>query len=138
MSYMKFLFQKLSCNFWLFFNSQLLCFFMKKVVVFLLLGLSICASFANTKTQSISNKNPDKLQYTFSDKMKKKKEWKARGVIIKFHHWPNAKQQKEIIKRLKANGLKQTKSIRKFKAWLFEWSKGGLKSSGRANSICKN
>ena len=109
---MKFLFKAAyyKFNYFLILNSFIL--FLKKIFLVLLLGLLISTlSSANTKGQSASQKKPDKLRRSFSNKMKKKEEWRARGVIIKFHRWPNVKQQKEIVKRLKASGLKKTKSI---------------------------
>ena len=58
-------------------------------------------------------------------------------MIIKFHRWPNSKQQKEIIRRLKSSGLKKTKSIKNFNTWLFEWFKGDLKPSKLGEKTCK-
>ena len=132
-------------------------FLFKKAFLSLLLGLLVSAfSSANTKGQNqvgqrtginqvkvsqkgeqFQKKNTDKLSHSLPDEMKEKEEWKARGVIIKFHHWPNAKQQKEIIRRLKASGLKKTKSMRSFKTQLFEWSGGSLKFSRFGERACK-
>ena len=110
----------------------------KKVFFFPFLGLLISIlSFANTKGQSASQKKPNKLQHSLPDEMRKKEEWKTRGVIIKFHLWPNAKQQKEIIRRLKASGLKKTKDIKSFKTQLFEWSDGSLKSYSSGEKTCQ-
>ena len=110
----------------------------KKVFLFPFLGLLISIlSFANTKGQSASQKKPNKLQHSLPDEMRKKEEWKTRGVIIKFHLWPNAKQQKEIIRRLKASGLKKTKDIKSFKTQLFEWSDGSLKSYSSGEKTCQ-
>lgn len=86
---------------------------------------------------SKKRKELDKLSYPFPGGIEREKEWKARGVIIKFHHWPNSKQQKEIMERLKNSGLKKKRSIRSFKTWLFEWSEGGLKLSQRGERACK-
>ena len=74
---------------------------------------------------------------SFLSQIKAKEELKARGVIIKFHHWPNSKQHKSIVKRLKATGLKKTKSIKSFQTVLFSWSKGGLKPSKLGKKACK-
>ena len=79
-----------------------------------------------------------KLQNSFPDEGRKKEELKARGLIIKFNHWPNSKQQKEIVSRLKSSGLKKTKSIRGgFETQLFGWSEGGLKASHFGEKACK-
>ena len=77
------------------------------------------------------------MQNSPPDQKKGRKEWKARGIIIKFHRWPDAKQQKEIVKRLIASGLKQTKSIKSFETQLFEWKEGGLKPSQLGDKACK-
>ena len=103
---------------------------------FLFSSLISTLSFANTKEQG-NRKNPDKLQRSFPGEKRKSKETKARGVIIKFHYWPNAKQQKEIMERLKASGLKKTKSIRSFQTQLFEWSDGSLKSYSSGEKTCQ-
>ena len=66
-----------------------------------------------------------------SDKGPVENRLKCRGVIVKFHSWPSAEDQKEIADRLKSVGLKKTKSIKSFKTQLFEWSEGGLKPSSR-------
>ena len=136
---MKFLFKTAyyKFNYFLILNSFIL--FLKKTFLILLLGLLVSTlSSANTKGQSASQKKPDKLQHSVSNEIKEKEEWRARGVIIKFHLWPNVKQQKEIVKRLKASGLKKTKSIRSFQTQLFEWSEGGLKLSGQGRELVKN
>ena len=77
----------------------------------------------------------------FTDRIRKREELKAKGVIIRFHRWPKSKQRKEIINRLKAVGLKKTKSIKSFKAWVFDWSpivKGGrLMPSLEAERACQ-
>ena len=61
---------------------------------------------------------------------------KARGVIIRYHYWPSLKQKKEIARLLKTSGLKKTKSIRRFKAQLFEWETGVLKPSKLGEQAC--
>lgn len=110
----------------------------KNVLLYFFLGLLVSDfSSANTKGQSVSQRKSDKLQHSLLDKIKEKEEWRARGVIIKFHRWPNAKQQKQIIRRLKLSGLKKTKSIRSFQTQLFEWSEGGLKLSKQGEKACK-
>ena len=57
-------------------------------------------------------------------------------MIVKFHHWPNKKQRKEVVEKLKVSGLKKTKSIKSFEMQLFEWSEGGLQSSNLAERAC--
>ena len=88
-------------------------------------------------------KDSERLQIPLSDR-KKEEELEARGIIIKFHRWPNAKLQKEIIKKLKSKGLKKTKTIKRFKIWMFDWediaknsSTLKLRSVEEALSACK-
>ena len=68
--------------------------------------------------------------------VEKKEERKARGLVIRFHRWPSLKQRKEVERLLKASSLKRTKSIKSFKAQLFEWNEGGLKASKEAERVC--
>ena len=68
---------------------------------------------------------------------RRKKNPKARGLILKFHSWPNASQSRLILKELKKTGLKKTKTIDDFQMWVFEWRSGNLKSSRRAQRACK-
>ena len=119
----------------LFFNSQFLrsfFLFSGKTFLYIFLGLSVFNLFAAKGTSVQRN-----IQNFPPNKKKEKKEWKARGVIIKFHHWPDAKQQKEITERLIASGLKKTKSIKSFETQLFRWKKGGLKPSQMGERACK-
>ena len=112
--------------------------FIKKLWLSILLSLSIFIfPLASTKSQTPSQQKPDKLQRFSPDEMRESEELKARGVIVKFHRWPNSKEQKEIIRKLKAASLKKTKSIRSFQTWLFEWSEGGLKLSRLGKEACK-
>ena len=59
------------------------------------------------------------------------------SIILNFHKWPNSRQKRLILKKLKVQGLKKTNTVKSFKIWLFEWSGGGLKPSYRAKNICK-
>ena len=68
-------------------------------------------------------------QYETKEEWEEGKEWKARGVIVRYHRWPSVKEQKEIAGILRASGLKRTKSLRSFKAQLFGWIEGGLEPS---------
>ena len=112
--------------------------FIKKLWLSILLSLSIFIfPLASTKSQTPSQQKPDKLQRSSPDEIRESEELKARGVIVKFHRWPNSKEQKEIIRKLKAASLKKTKSIRSFQTWLFEWSEGGLKPSSLGEIACK-
>ena len=78
------------------------------------------------------------MQKFFPDEGRKEEELKARGIIIKFNHWPNSKQQKTITSRLKSSGLKKTESIRGgFETQLFGWSEGGLKASHFGETACE-
>ena len=63
-------------------------------------------------------------------------EKKSRGLVIRFHRWPSFKQRKETAGILRERGLKRTKSIKSFKAQLFEWKEGGLKPSRQAERAC--
>ena len=63
-------------------------------------------------------------------------ERKARGVILKFHRWPDSKKKSLIFEELKKAGLKKTKTIKNFKIWLFAYSKG-LKPLPWALNACK-
>ena len=67
---------------------------------------------------------------------REKKELRARGVVVRFHRWPSTKQRKKVAGILRTQGLKRTRSIKDFKAQLFEWKEGGLKPSGQAEWAC--
>ena len=67
---------------------------------------------------------------------REKKELRARGVVVRFHLWPSTKQRKKVAEILRSQGLKRTRSIKDFKAQLFEWKEGGLKPSGQAERSC--
>ena len=67
---------------------------------------------------------------------REKEELKARGVVLRFHSWPDMKQRKEVAGILKLQGLKRTRNIKDFKAQLFEWEEGGLKPSRQAEQAC--
>ena len=78
-------------------------------------------------------------QYETKEEWEERKEWKARGVIVRYHRWPSVKEQKEIAGILRASGLKRTKSIRRFKAQLYGWIEGGLEpSKQRARFLREN
>ena len=68
---------------------------------------------------------------------RRKKNPKARGLILKFHRWPNARQNHLIFKILEKENLKKTKTVNDFKMWVFEWRSGNLKSFRRAQRACK-
>lgn len=121
---------------------------MKKFLLSILFGFSVI-TFSSAKSISSKDKqatfNPkgretsrkhDALS-SFLNQVRESKELKAQGVVVTFQRLPNAKQQKEIIRRLKTNGLKKTKSIQSFKAWLFEWSEGGSKPSNFGERACE-
>ena len=67
---------------------------------------------------------------------REKKELRARGVVVRFHRWPSTKQRKKVAGILRSQSLKRTRSIKDFKAQLFEWKEGGLKPSGQAERSC--
>ena len=69
-------------------------------------------------------------------RQERKEEWKARGVIVRFHRWPSVKQKKEVARILKSSSLRKTKSIRSFRAQLFEWIEGRLKPSKEGERAC--
>ena len=136
--------------------------FITKAFLPLLFGLSLFAlaspknvSFKDKLKQKIENKKAElnqkenvrksptknreqleKLVSSSPDETKEKEDLKARGVIVKFHRWPNKKQRKEIINRLKVSGLKKTKSIKSFEIQLFEWLEGNLTASSLAERAC--
>ena len=60
----------------------------------------------------------------------------AKGIILKFHHWPDEKEKTIIFNHLKKSGLKKTSELQRFKVWTFEWSK--LKTKTTAKKICEN
>ena len=68
---------------------------------------------------------------------KKSREQKARGVILKFHHWPKGKQKKMLLKTLKVKGLTKQKVYRSFKMWIVNWP-GSLKPIEKALNVCKH
>ncbi len=67
----------------------------------------------------------------------KRQEPKARGVILKFHRLPTAKQSRLILKKMKELGLKRTRIIKSFKIWLFQWP-SDLKPAQKAWDVCKS
>ena len=67
---------------------------------------------------------------------REQKELRARGVVVRFHLWPSTKQREKVAGILRTQGLKKTRSIKDFKAQLFEWKEGGLKPSGQAERSC--
>ena len=67
---------------------------------------------------------------------REQKELRARGVVVRFHLWPSTKQREKVAEILRTQGLKRTRSIKDFKAQLFEWKEGGLKPSGQAERSC--
>ena len=147
---MKFLFKKRSSRFYYFLIFSFFCSFIgfsfvvaesqgktAKKAGIELTELNHKAEGANRKSYGEKQKKPDKLQYSVPGDIEREREWQARGVIIKFRHWPDSTQQKEIVERLQTGGLKKTRSVRRFKTWLFEWSEGGLKPSRMGERACK-
>ena len=85
-------------------------------------------------------KDPDfklKSAHLFEILDREREEPKARGVILKFHRWPNSKKRRLIFKQLGKAGLKKTETIKSFKVWLFEWPKG-LRPVKKALEACEN
>ena len=139
-------------------DSYILLHFMRRAFLFVLLGFSFFAVSSAKGTsdkavqkrgikqsESIGEGRPlsqegstqtNQLRASFLDERREKEELKARGVIVKFHRWPNLKQRREVAQRLKSSGLKKTKSIKSFQTQLFEWSEGGLKPSQLGKRAC--
>ena len=101
----------------------------------LLTGFSLSA-FSSSKSVTKEPEQP-KIKVIELKREEQRKEFSARGVIIKFHHLPNPQQQKKIMEKLKAIGLKKTKTIKSFNSWLCEWSLGGLKPSRAGERACQ-
>ena len=81
-------------------------------------------------------KRQEEEQKAVSKPKRQEEEQKARGLVLRFHHWPTLKEQKELTSLLKARGLKRTKNIKSFKAQLFGWEGGGLKPSSLGEKAC--
>ena len=45
----------------------------------------------------------------------------AKGLILKFHRWPNEKEKVVILEKIKKAGLKKGVEVQRFKIWTFEW-----------------
>ena len=85
-------------------------------------------------------KDPDfklKSAHPFESFNREREEPKARGVILRFHRWPNSKRRRLIFKQLGKAGLKKTETIKSFKVWLFEWPEG-LRPVKKALEACEN
>ena len=80
---------------------------------------------------------------------RKKEDPKSKGVLLRFHSWPSKKQARAIINRLRRSGLKRTKTIERFKVWVFDWEvstpdelkksdkKFVLKPAEEATAVCE-
>ena len=89
--------------------------------------------FVNSKTSKISASSKNKRvsqvktessqSLTFERIREQRKNPPSRGVIVRFHQWPNNKWKKKILTHLKKHNLKKVKTIGRFKVWLFEWTR---------------
>ena len=121
------------------------CLFVFMALVFLFAETSGASSFlakAPEKQEPLKNavKDPDfKLKSAHPSERfnREREEPKARGVILRFHRWPNSKRRRLIFKLLGKSGLKKTETIKSFKVWLFEWPEG-LRPVKKALEACEN
>ena len=60
---------------------------------------------------------------------------KAKGLILKFHRWPNEKEKAVILKKMNKAGLKKESEVQRFKVWTFEWNK--WHKGAEAQKLCK-
>ena len=101
--------------------------------------LSVNKEFVSLEGEEKQNKKPRDYfveERAVSKPKRQEEEQKARGLVLRFHHWPTLKEQKELASLLKARGLKRTKNIKSFKAQLFGWEEGGLKPSSLGEKAC--
>ena len=102
--------------------------------------LSVNKEFVSLEGKEKWNKKPRDYfveeRALLSKPKRQEEEQKARGLVLRFHHWPTLKEQKELASLLKARGLKRTKNIKSFKAQLFGWEGGGLKPSSLGGEAC--
>ena len=61
---------------------------------------------------------------------------KAGGIILSFHRWPDEKEATALLQKATAAGLKKTKKIERFKAWVFEWPE--LREGIKAQKVCNS
>ena len=102
-------------------------------------SLSVNKEFISLEGEEKQNKKPRDYfveERAVSKFKRQEEEQKARGLVLRFHHWPTLKEQKELVSLLKARGLKRTKNIKSFKAQLFGWEGGGLKPSSLGEKAC--
>ena len=102
-------------------------------------SLSVNKEFISLKGEEKQNKKSRDYfveERAVSKSKRQEEEQKARGLVLRFHHWPKLKEQKELASLLKARGLKRTKNIKSFKAQLFGWEGGGLKPSSLGEKAC--
>ena len=60
----------------------------------------------------------------------------AKGVILSFHRLPNEQEEKLLLKKTQAMGLKKTKEIEDFKSWVLEWPE--WKKGKEAIEVCNS
>ena len=102
-------------------------------------SLSVNKEFVSLKGEEKQNKKSRDYfveERAVSKSKRQEEEQKARGLVLRFHHWSTLKEQKELASLLKARGLKRTKNIKSFKAQLFGWEGGGLKPSSLGEKAC--
>ena len=111
---------------------------MKPVILFFLF---LIHCFANGTKLSVQNTNHSLLQNSMTKKKEptsefNKKTPQAKGVILKFHNWPNENDKTLILTKLTQVGLTRKSEIQRFKIWIFEWSEQS--EAEKAKNICKN
>ena len=62
---------------------------------------------------------------------------RASGIILTFHRWPDEQETAIILQKTTGAGLKKTKELERFKAWVFGWPemRTGLKVQKVCNSL---
>ena len=60
----------------------------------------------------------------------------AIGIILAFHRWPDADEQRIILEKTREAGLTKTEEIPRFKIWLFEWDE--WRKAATAEKVCRS
>ena len=71
------------------------------------------------------------------DERQVRKKPKARGIILKFRHWPDKGERRHIITQVgKQGGFQKVKTISSMQMLAFSWSR--LRSEGKARGVCED
>jgi len=95
------------------------------------------ASFSGAIQRSKEKEKEKRKPFSLQNVRNSKKEGKAKGWVLRFHKWPNVKQRNKIASILNSKGLKKTKDIKFFKAQLWQWQEGRIKTSKKADQVCE-